>query len=159
MVYMGIDPGKGGGIGIIDESGFFFEEGGNAWLFDENILRNQCSYIVNNVGRKNVHIVVESVHAMPGQGVSSMFTFGKGFGYILGVLDSYRLTYELVSPQKWKKEFSVTSDKKTSIETCKRLFPDVDLKATDKSRTDHDGMAEALLMAEYGRRKNKVQKT
>ena len=57
------------------------------------------------------------------------------------------------SPQKWKKEFSVTSDKNTSIEVAKRLFPNVNLKATARCKKDHDGMAEALLIAEYCRRK------
>ena len=46
----------------------------------------------------------------------------------------------------------VTSDKNTSIDLCKRLFPDINLLATPRSRKPHDGMAEALLIAEYGRR-------
>ena len=89
---------------------------------------------------------------MPGQGVVSMFNFGMNFGFIQGVLKAYRIPYELVTPQKWKKEFSCTSDKNTSIEVCKRLFPKVNLKATERCKKDHDGMAEALLIAEYGRR-------
>ena len=74
------------------------------------------------------------------------------FGFIQGVLKAYGIPYELVTPQKWKKEFSCTSDKNTSIEVCKRLFPNVNLKATDRCKKYHDGMAEALLIAEYGRR-------
>ena len=89
---------------------------------------------------------------MPGQGVVSMFNFGQNFGFIQGVLKAYEIPFELVPPQKWKKEFSVTSDKNTSIEVAKRLFPGVNLKATEKCKKDHDGMAEALLMAEYARR-------
>ena len=90
---------------------------------------------------------------MPGQGVTSMFNFGKGFGWVLGLLDAYRLSYELITPQKWKREFGVTSDKNTSIAVCKRLFPTVSLLPTERCRKDNDGMAEALLMAEYARRK------
>ena len=90
---------------------------------------------------------------MPGQGVVSMFTFGTGWGRIMGVLDALRIPYELVRPQKWKKAFSVTSDKNSSIAVCKRLFPDVSLKRTERCVKDDDGMAEALLMAEYARRK------
>ena len=78
--------------------------------------------------------------------------FGMNFGFIQGVLKAYSIPYELVTPQKWKKEFSCTSDKNTSIEVCKRLFPNVNLKATDRCKKDHDGIAEALLIAEYGRR-------
>lgn len=90
---------------------------------------------------------------MPGQGVTSMFKFGENFGFIQGLLMAYSIPYELVTPQKWKKEFQVTGDKNSSISVCKRLFPDVPLRRTDRCKKDHDGMAEALLMAEYARRR------
>ncbi len=82
-----------------------------------------------------------------------MFTFGQNFGFIQGVLKAYGIPFELVRPQKWKKEFSVTGDKNSSVAVCKRLFPGVSLLRSDKCRKDDDGMAEALLMAEYARRK------
>ena len=90
---------------------------------------------------------------MHGQGVTSMFNFGKSAGFIEGVLRAYNIPFQLVPPKTWKKEFSLGSDKAQSIEVCKRLFPKVNLLRTDKCRKEHDGMAEALLMAEYGRRK------
>lgn len=96
--------------------------------------------------------VVEHVNAMPGQGVTSCFSFGQNFGFILGLLTAFRIPYELVRPQKWKKEFSCTSDKNTSIEVAQRLFPGADLRRTQQCRKPHDGIAEALLMAEYARR-------
>ena len=96
--------------------------------------------------------VVEHVNAMPGQGVTSCFSFGQNFGFILGLLTAFRIPYELVRPQKWKKEFGCTSDKNTSIEVAQRLFPDVDLRRTPKCQKPHDGKAEALLLAEHARR-------
>ena len=36
---------------------------------------------------------------------------------------------------------------------CRQLFPEADLHPTERSRVDSDGMAEALLMAEFARRK------
>lgn len=147
MIYIGIDPGKNGGVGCIQTwkndvtifSAFIFEEG-NFIKFIKNCNRDKCI------------CYLEHVHAMPKQGVSSTFNFGMNFGFIQGVLRAYDIPYELVTPQKWKKEFSCTSDKNTSIEVCKRLFPKVNLKATPRCKKDHDGMAEALLMAEYARR-------
>jgi crossover junction endodeoxyribonuclease RuvC len=82
-----------------------------------------------------------------------MFNFGTSFGWLQGMLDALGISYELVRPQKWKKEFSCTSDKNTSIAVAKRLFPGVDLRRTERCTKDHDGKAEALLMAEYCRRK------
>lgn len=96
---------------------------------------------------------LEHVGAMPGQGVTSMFHFGENFGFIQGVLMAYGIPYELVRPQKWKKEFSITGDKNTSIAVAQRLFPNVNLLPTERCRKPHDGMAESLLMAEYARRR------
>ena len=97
---------------------------------------------------------VEKVGAHPGQGVTSMFSFGQSYGFILGVLAALGIGVQLVPPGTWKKEFSlIGKDKAASVEVCKRLFPGVNLLATDKCRKDSDGMAEALLMAEYARRK------
>ncbi|MFQ6105415.1 MAG: hypothetical protein ACE5OP_14165 [Candidatus Glassbacteria bacterium] len=49
-------------------------------------------------------IFMEQVHAMPKQGVVSMFSFGQGFGIWLGILACHRVPYELVAPQRWKRE-------------------------------------------------------
>ena len=144
MIYIGIDPGKNGGIALIND---YCEL---AYPFSEETLLDELEAIYNNFPTK---CVVEKVGAMPHQGVVSMFNFGQNFGFIQGVLKAYDIPFELVPPQKWKKEFSITSDKNTSIEVAKRLFPKVCLKATSRCKKDHDGMAEALLMAEYARRK------
>ena len=147
MTYIGIDPGKSGALAYIIN-----DENVNVIPFDEGNYRLAIRSIVEKYGA-NVRCCVESVSAMPGQGVTSMFNFGKGFGWILGTLEAYGVSYELIRPQKWKKEFSVTSDKNTSIAVCKRLFPHVSLLPTERCKKDNDGMAEALLMAEYARRK------
>ena len=143
MIYIGVDPGKNGGIAIIDSDGVI------AFPFSEERLLIELDGIAQEY---ECICYLEHVHAMPKQGVSSTFNFGMNFGFIQGVLKAYEIPYELVTPQKWKKEFSCTSDKNTSIEVCKRLFPNVNLKATDRCKKDHDGIAEALLIAEYGRR-------
>jgi crossover junction endodeoxyribonuclease RuvC len=90
---------------------------------------------------------------MPRQGVTSTFSFGESFGWCQGILDAYGVSYELVRPLKWKREFSVTGDKNSSIAVCKRLFPDVSLKRTENCRKDDDNLAESLLLCEYARRK------
>ena len=148
MIYIGIDPGKNGGIGILKVRNNQLVSA-SAYVFDETMLINMLFEL--RCG-SDVICNLEHVHAMPKQGVSSTFNFGMNFGFIQGVLKAYGIPYELVTPQKWKKEFSCTSDKNTSIEVCKRLFPNVNLKATERCKKDHDGIAEALLIAEYGRR-------
>lgn len=144
MIFIGIDPGKKGGYAVVD--GRRAET--HPWD-DDGFLR----FLQAIAGRKDgAAIVLEHVGPMPGQGVASMFHFGQSFGFIQGAIRAIGLPYELVRPQKWKKEFSVTGDKNSSIEVCKKLFPGVPLLPSDRYRKDSDGMAEALLMAEYARR-------
>lgn len=145
-LFIGIDPGKSGGIAYIDsEQGFSFTE-----PYSDKALIDLCSDASRG---GQVICCLEKVGAMPGQGVVSMFSFGQSVGYIKGVLESFRIPYQEITPQKWKREFGLTSDKAKSAEICGRLFPDVSLLASPRCRKPHDGMAEALLMAEYARRK------
>lgn len=149
-VYIGIDPGKDGAMAILG-----YRDAPILIPFSETEYANQLRRLTlvtrNDVGGR-VFCVVEHVNAMPGQGVTSCFSFGQNFGFILGLLTAFCHPYELVRPQKWKKEFSCTSDKNTSIAVAQRLFPGVDLRRTPKCSKPHDGICEALLMAEYARR-------
>lgn len=142
MIYIGIDPGKSGAMAIIHENGV------RVFPFDQETYRDELALVS---GSKCV-CCLEKVGAMPRQGVTSTFHFGENFGFIQGLLVANRIPYELVTPQKWKKEFSVTADKNGSITVCKRLFPGVRLLHSDRCKKENDGMAEALLMAEYARR-------
>lgn len=144
MIYIGIDPGKDGAIAFLYE-----EETPVIMTFDCELYTKALSIGTESTCR----CCLERVSAMPGQGVTSMFKFGENFGFIQGLLTAYSIPYELVTPQKWKKEFQITGDKNSSIAVCKRLFPNVSLRRTDRCKKDHDGMAEALLMACYAKRR------
>lgn len=147
MYFIGIDPGKSGAIAVIDHEGRVCR----TCVFDEREYRIALMECSDTPGSK---AVLEHVGAMPGQGSVSMFNFGSNFGFIRGLLTAYEIPYELVRPQKWKRMFSCTSDKNTSVDVAQRLFPDVDLRRTPRCSKPHDGIAEALLMAEYCRRTN-----
>lgn len=142
MIYIGIDPGKDGAMAVLND--------GEAAVipFDEQAYTNALC----EISGQSVKCCLERVGAMPGQGVTSMFKFGENFGFIRGLLQANGIPYELVTPQKWKKEFGAT-DKNKSVCVCQRLFPDVSLLRTERCKKPHDGMAEALLMAEYARRR------
>ena len=142
--YLGFDPGRDGAMAVIGPHLI-----PSAVAFDKNVYVNELADLRRQF---NLFAVVEHVGAMPGQGVTSCFSFGESFGWLQGVLDAMRIPYELVRPQKWKKVFSCTSDKNTSIEVAQRLFPGVNLRRTPRCRKPHDGMAEALLMASYAQR-------
>ncbi|WP_239651517.1 Holliday junction endonuclease [Neosynechococcus sphagnicola] len=97
--------------------------------------------------------VLEKVHSMPGQGVSSTFKFGTGYGSILGILVVLGIRTELVPPQTWKRVVlqGTTKDKDAAISYCRRAFPNVAL-VLPRCRKPHDGIADALCLLEYGRR-------
>ena len=145
-VYIGIDPGKSGAMAVIRPQGQI-----EVVPFDAVQYSKLMAYVCQEF--EDITCCVEKVGAMPGQGVVSMFNFGHNLGVIEGLLRAYGIPYQLVPPQTWKKEFSLSSDKAKSIEVCQKLFPNVSLLATERSRKPNDGMAEALLMAEYARRK------
>ena len=144
--YTGIDPGKSGALAVIEENGDI-----HVWPFNSVKYAEVLTHLSSV--RDEIKCCVEKVGAMPGQGVVSMFNFGHNFGFIEGLLLGNWIPYQLVPPQTWKKEFCVTSDKNTSIEVCRKLFPHVSLLPTERSRKPSDGMAEAILIAEYARRR------
>ena len=149
MIAIGCDPGKSGALAVI-----YIDENNEPFRyivipFEASAYRDTIAACVDS----RVVCCVEKVGAMPGQGVVSMFNFGHNLGLIEGLLQANKIPYQLVPPQTWKKEFSLTGDKQSSIDVCKKLFPNVNLLATPRSRKENDGMAEALLMAEYARRR------
>lgn len=137
-----IDPGKNGGLAILQG------EEVQTFRYDRDTYR--C--VLSDLRGEKAVCCLEHVGVMPKNGSVSMFHFGENFGWLQGMLEAYEIPYELVRPQKWKKEFSVTADKNTSIEVCKRLFPGVNL-IPPGCRKEHDGCAESLLMALYAKRR------
>jgi crossover junction endodeoxyribonuclease RuvC len=92
---------------------------------------------------------LEKVHAMPKQGVTSMWSMGRGTGIWEGILYALRLRFVMIPPQRWKKVLldGMPKDKGASIVVVKRLFPEVNLFLKK-----HHNKADALLIAEYLRR-------
>jgi crossover junction endodeoxyribonuclease RuvC len=91
---------------------------------------------------------IELVGAMPGQGVSSMFNFGKAAGAVMGALAALRFPMAEVTPQRWKREFGLIGKEKDIARTvAQQLMP-----AAPLSLKKHGGRADALLIALYGER-------
>ena len=147
MICIGIDPGKKGAYAVISNYAVIVRPWEN-----EQFIHDMVEYTDGMM--QKVVAAVEKVGAMPGQGVTGMFNFGKSAGYIEGVLSALGIPYQLIPPATWKKEFSlIGKDKAASVEVCKHLFPTVSLFPTERSRKESDGMSDALLLAEYARRK------
>lgn len=160
MMIIGIDPGQTGGIA-------FIRDGVCLHLYDtpteaikkgkgikNEYLPAHMAEILKTYGTTtSTHCYLEKVGAMPGQGVTSMFNFGKGYGLWIGILAALGIPYTLVTPQAWKKEIMQgVGDKDAARGRAQQLFPDM---THQLSRKKDIGRADALLIAEYGRRISK----
>lgn len=160
MYHLGFDPGASGAVAAIETFGGTASVRSISVYSITSYINVIKQSIDNACGKRFCHAVVEDVHAMPKQGVTSMFSFGHNKGIIEGMLLMAGIDFSLVSPQTWKREFGLIFPKGTdkcvikcaSIKMAHTLFPEAVLRPTSRCRVDSDGMAEALLMAEYSRR-------
>ena len=150
MIRIGIDPGITGAIAVLDI---------------EDLVAVYDMPILTSVGGKNeinipelaailrchhygfkAKVILERVSAMRGQGVTSMFNFGMGYGAVRGIVQTLGIEIELVTPQTWKKAAKIVGTPKDYARTrALELYPDAEL-----SLKKHVGRADAILIARYG---------
>lgn len=101
------DPGQSGSIIRLGKGRLEVRRGFKTLqdIAEAFIWLNECGQRLPN------YFVIESVHAMPGQGVCSMFSFGKSTGTFYGAFYAYQalrtgLQLDEVSPQKWQNWFT-----------------------------------------------------
>lgn len=155
---LGIDPGlDGAAVLLVAGAPTFFDTPtvtiGRGRSTKRAYAEQQMAQIVRQATSMNpgLKVVIESVHSMPGQGVRSVFTFGEGFGLWRGILAACEVPFELVSPQRWKAGLldGTGKDKDASRLRAMQLYP----AATEwLKRKKDNGRADALLIAEWGRR-------
>jgi len=150
---IGVDPGVSGAIAILEGDRLIH-------VFDMPVIetlsgkkkkrRISPEILVAELrqyvdGVKTVYI--EDVHAMPGQGVTSMFSFGEAAGLVRGVMAGLGLPVQMVSPTHWKRGLRLPQGKDASRAMAARLWP---LEAAYFRRVRDDGRAEAALIALWG---------
>lgn len=151
MITAGIDPGKTGAMVILFPDNSVIvnrvplmklrSKEQPAW----SDWWQQWSAAAQDVDR----FVVEQIAARPGQGVSSMFNFGVSYGFAQAVAVASGAPMHFVTPATWKAKLSLLkSDKNASREMARRLMPKIN---GEVARVKDDGVAEAALLAYYGR--------
>ena len=147
--YLGIDPGQRGGLGVLDRDGLPL-----AWTRMPDAPTTIVAWLTEaKTAYPHLILVAELAQAMPKQGITGAFTYGRHFGLFEVAAVFLMLPYHEVRPSAWKKALGLTSAKLDSIALCQRLWPSVGL-VPPGSRKEHDGVAEALLIAEWARRRN-----
>jgi crossover junction endodeoxyribonuclease RuvC len=141
---LGIDPGWSGGAAVIKEDGTLERVISFSGRTEGDIINSICPLIWDVLGSPApVRIVyLESVHAMPKQGVCSAFKFGQIYGLLRGLIIGNARLID-VSPQAWQRSLGCLThgDKNVSKAKAQQLFPGV--KVTHAT-------ADALLIAYYG---------
>ncbi len=151
---IGIDPGVAGALAAITSDGLDLRvmpvaAAGGKQQYDERVLVEWLTpYAI-----RRAHVFIECVHAMPGQGVTSMFSFGMGYGLLRGICSGLGLSYELVRPQEWQHAMLMGQPLGSEYLVASRLWPNAEWRASDRCRKPHSGLVDAALIAEFGRRK------
>jgi crossover junction endodeoxyribonuclease RuvC len=150
---LGVDPGKSGAVALLDDTGALLDVA-DMPVIGKIISPHTLSGVLGSWAYLNDTLeqdvfagraiaVIEDVHAMPKQGVTSVFSFGRALGVVEGVLGASGWSLRYVPPARWKKDLRLSSDKGESRRRAIELWP---TKAELFARVKDDGRAEAALI-------------
>lgn len=148
MVIVGIDVGQTGGIAVVQDRVLL-----DAIRMPTLTARTKqavdavaINQWVAQFGRVD-HVVIEQVSAMPRQGVSSTFQFGRMLGGVECAVQQWGAPMSYVTPAIWKRALGLSSNKQASIDAAHTAFGS---RARELIRFKaDDGLAEAALLALY----------
>ena len=151
---IGIDPGLSGAVAvltgsdslrILDMPTVTVERNGKS---KRQVSASELAAIFANFNSNDTHVFVEKVSAMAGQGVTSVFSFGRSFGMIEGILAAFKLPVTYVAPATWVKAVGRGQGKDASRARAMELFPN---NQADFKRVKDDGRSDAALIAYWGK--------
>lgn len=166
--YIGVDPGLNGGLAEISDEGI--EIAVMPKIGTEISLKGIKEWFISRLARsrrENIVVGIENVHAIYGSAAGATFQFGRASMAPEMAAVMLDLPIVLVSPKDWQKiihegvrviykpDGKKKDTKQMSLQAAERLFPHVDLRATEKCKNAHDGLVDALLIAEYLRTQNR----
>ena len=151
MRTIGIDPGKYGGIVLLDP------EKSLVRAFNVPITPEKHKTVTKDVvdaaafkrilvetDAAHANVFLEDVFSMPSDGHVGAFSFGMNKGALLAVLALHQCSVTFVAPSKWKGDLGCTADKSQTRRVCQRLFPFA------KKELSNEGKREAALIALWG---------
>lgn len=158
-VWIGIDPGLDGALAVM--------AGGAVEVFPTPVAVTKGSkreYLVSSMRQLldgvrplfdgEVLAMVEVVAGSMAGNFSTGYKQGRGNGLWEGLLAGMCIPYELVSPVRWKGAMGLHGQEKSgSVVLVQRMFPDLAGAVTGPRGRALDGPADAVLLAEYARRR------
>jgi crossover junction endodeoxyribonuclease RuvC len=151
---IGIDPGLSGAIAIIsteslkifDMPTMTVERNGKA---KRQVSAAELAEMLYLYSGRDCHVYCERVGAVTGQGVTSVFSFGRSFGMIEGILAAFKMPVTFVPPATWVKAVGRGQGKDASRARAMELYPS---DQDQFKRVKDDGRADAALIAYWGSR-------
>jgi len=143
---IGIDPGNSGAMALIKGDSGLRDTAKLSTATEADIAAILMRWKADGAyASAPLFAYLERVHAMPKQGVASTFKFGQSYGFLRGCLVAVGIPFEEVTPAKWQRALGCLSkgDKNVTKAKAQQLFPGI--------KVTH-AIADALLIAEYGRR-------
>lgn len=154
MLYLGIDPGKRGAVAVLDDSQV-------VGVYDcplvngEQDLPGVGRLVAGLVAGRPAQAVIELVTTHPADGRVGAFRFGANYGAWQAACGAAGAAVALVRPQQWRKavigRMLGADTKQASVRAASILIRDAQTHIGRR----HD-RAEALLLAEYARRWNRL---
>ena len=148
MRVLGIDPGASGALVVLDNDQpvEWMEMPTYQPSSHRKVNCAELSAWIDNLQVEKAFI--EQVHAMPGQGVSSMFYFGHSVGSVMGVLGALKIPVKEIRPVVWKKRAGLlNTDKDAARSKAINIWPK--WRALDK-KIKGQALADAALIALFG---------
>lgn len=152
--YMGIDPGANGSIAILSYlTRTSVPVVVSAYKLKDQTERDIWDHVNEALQSDDFAIqkcYLEGVASSPQMGVVSAFTFGRGYGFLFGILTASGIPFELVRPSTWEASLKCLSKGKKAVTRRKaqQLYSNCGFKITD-------AIADGLLIATYCARKER----
>ena len=140
--YIGIDPGKSGGITVI---------------YGKDVKAYKCpqrtedmamlfSLLVADTSSYDIKVLMERVWARPNNAVRSAFAYGVNYGQWMGVVACHEIPLQTCLPNEWIKYYKCSKDleyqerKRWLKEKAKSLYPKLNVTLMT---------ADSILIADY----------
>ena len=147
MNIFGVDPGKSGGLVVISRKIHSLPKIIYAKKMPTLQINNKKIIDILSIQKDlesiNIDVaIIEKVHAMPRQGVTSSFQFGRSYGAIEGLCQILTSRIDYIAPVVWKKSMGLDSTKQASLDLARMKFGDNKMWKIKSN----DGIAEAALL-------------
>jgi hypothetical protein len=155
VIILGIDPGQKGALAFLRLQDASISDLEDMPCIGKEVNAHMLTRLIQGYGP--VHTaVVEQAHSMPKQGVAGVFTYGVGYGKILGVLAALDIPIVHMPAGHWKTKMHLNQDKALSRQRATERWPEW---SESFKMVKHDGRAEACLMTAYWISENRVPRT